>query len=40
MADEPDAVTDYATLLRAQVEYKVSLASHFRSDLAGSTAVH
>jgi replication fork protection complex subunit Tof1/Swi1 len=24
MADEPDAVTDYATLLRSQVEYKVS----------------
>ncbi|KAI9636791.1 topoisomerase 1-associated factor 1 [Dioszegia hungarica] len=25
MADEPDAVTDYATLLRAQVEYKAQL---------------
>lgn len=27
MADEPDAVTDYATLLRSQVEYKVSAGS-------------
>jgi hypothetical protein len=23
MADEPDVVTDYATLLKAQVQYKV-----------------
>ena len=27
MADEPDVVTDYATLLRAQVQYKVHLSS-------------
>lgn len=27
MEDEPDVVTDYVSLLRSQVEYKVSLSS-------------
>ena len=37
MEDEPDVVTDYVTLLRAQVEYKVSLWSTRRPSSRGMT---